>query len=212
MFAIGRRNLLLGAASASLLTACEGANGQSGVSADDMAIGEANAPLQLIEYASTTCPHCADFHAAVAAQLKTNYIDNGKLRWIFREFPTPPPQIAVAGFQLARCGGATSEQYFARVGVLFEQQRAIFATGSMEGVRAKLVEIGAGAGLSEQQVMECITDQTGADRIRRTVETGTREFNITGTPTLILNGQKLEDPSVLTYEGLSRALDAALAG
>ena len=211
--AIGRRDVLLGASGLALmgLGACNGANGQSGVSAEDMAIGAENAPATLIEYASTTCSHCAAFHETVWEQLKANYIDTGKVRFVFREFPTPPPAIAVAGFQVARCGGATPEQYLTRVGVLFEQQQAIFQSGSMEGVRQKLVEIGAGAGLSEQQVMECITDQAGAERIRRTVENAQQEFDITGTPTLILNGEKLTDPSILTYEGLSRAIDAAIA-
>jgi protein-disulfide isomerase len=210
MFAIGRRSLLLGAASAGLLTACDGANGQAGGSPDDMSLGVANAPVTLIEYASTTCPHCREFHETVWPTLKANYVDTGRVRFIFREFPTPPPQIAVAGFQLARCGGATPEQYFARVGVLFEQQQAIFATGSMEGVRQKLVEIGAGAGLSEQQVMDCITDQAGAERIRRTVDAGMNEFNITGTPMFVLNGQKIEDPAFVTVEGMTRILDAAV--
>ncbi|MGE0595663.1 MAG: DsbA family protein [Hyphomonadaceae bacterium] len=212
MFAIGRRKLILGASALALtgVAACDGASGQAGANPDDMALGQADAPVTLIEYASTTCPHCADFHRDVYPQLKANYIDTGRLRLIFREFPTPPPQIAVAGFQVARCNGATPEQYFARLGVLFDQQRAIFASGSMEGVRQSLVEIGQGAGLSEQQVMECIGDQAGADRIRRTVETGQSEFNITGTPTLILNGRKLEDPAALTYEGLSRLIDQAI--
>lgn len=211
MFAIGRRELLLGAGALGLI-GCDGANGQAGASAGDMAIGAENAPATLIEYASVTCPHCREFHDRVWDQLKANYIDTGKLRFIFREFPTPPPQVAVAGFQIARCGGATPEQYLTRVGVLFDQQQAIFASGTMEGVRQKLVEIGQGAGLSEQQVMECISDQAGAERIRNTVEEGTRQFQITGTPTLILNGQKLTDPSAMTYEGLSHMIDQAIAG
>ena len=213
MFAIGRRNLLLGASALALggLAGCGGANGQASASPDDMGIGDANAPVTLIEYASVTCSHCRDFHEAVWPDLKANYIDTGKIRFIFREYPTAPPAVAVAGFQVARCGGATPEQYLTRVGVLFDQQQAIFASGTMEGVRQKFVEIGAGAGLSEAQVMECISDPTGAERIRRTVETAEREFAISGTPTFILNGEKLTDPSVTTYEGLSRALDAAIA-
>lgn len=215
MFALERRNLLLAASAlaiASAVSACDGANGSAAVSAEDMALGAADAPLTLIEYASSTCPHCAHFHETVWEQLKSNYIDTGKVRFVFREFPTAPAPVAVAGFQLARCGGATTEQYFVRLGELFRQQSAIFATGSMEGVRQKFVEIGAAAGLTEQQVIGCISDEAGAERIRHTVEEGTRQFNITGTPTFILNGEKVEDPSVVTYEGLSRILDAALAG
>jgi len=212
MFAIGRR-FILGAAALALvgLTGCNNAGGGAGVGADDMALGAENAPVTLIEYASTTCPHCASFHEEVFEQLKTNYIDTGRVRYVFREYPTAPAPVAVAGFQLARCNAASPEQYFIRLGEIFRQQQAIFATGTMEGVRGKFVEIGAAAGLSEEQVMACITDEEGAERIRRIVEAGNRDFNITGTPTFVINGEKVEDPSVVTYEGLSRLLDQAAA-
>lgn len=214
MFAIGRRKLMLvsGALAIGALAGCGGANGSASVGADDMVLGAADAPVTLIEYASATCPHCAHFHETVWDQLKQNYIDTGKVRFIFREYPTAPAPVAVAGFQLARCGGATNEQYFVRLGEIFRQQRAIFATGSMEGVRQKFIDIGAAAGLSQQQVMDCINDEAGAQRVRRIVDVGNRDFNVTGTPTFVLNGHKVEDPSVVTYEGLSRLLDAALAG
>jgi protein-disulfide isomerase len=214
MFVIGRRTLLLGASALALaapLGACGNANGGSAaVSGDDMVVGAANAPVTLIEYASSMCPHCAHFHETVWEQLKANYIDTGKVRFIYREYPTAPAPVAVAGFQLARCGGATTEQYFVRLGEIYRQQRAILGGGTMESVRQKLVEIGAAAGLSEQQVMDCITDEEGAARIRR-IQEGSEQFHVEGTPTLILNGQKLEDPSAATYEGLSRFIDAALA-
>jgi protein-disulfide isomerase len=209
MFAVDRRLLLVGAG-ALAIAGCDGANGNAAATADDMVLGQESAPATLIEYASTTCPHCAEFHAAVWPQLKANYIDTGKLRFIFREFPTAPAAIAVAGFQLARCNAATPEQYYARLGVLFEQQRAIFATGSMAGVRDKFMEIGAGAGLSQEQVMQCINDPAGAERVRRIGE-GATQFQVTGTPSLILNGEKLTDPSAYTYEGLARLIDAAAA-
>jgi protein-disulfide isomerase len=214
MFAIGRRKLLLGVATTSLLAACGGGGANGAVSAEDMAIGQANAPATLIEYASSTCPHCAHFHETVFGQLKTNYIDTGKLRYVFREYPTSPEAIAVAGFQVARCGGASPEQYMNRVGEIFRQQGDLFAaiqSGSTDGVRQKFVDIGAAAGLTPEQVMTCISDQAGAERVRHTVEEGNRQFQITGTPTLILNGRKLEDPSAVTYAGLSRIIDAELA-
>jgi protein-disulfide isomerase len=210
MFAIGRRTLLLGA-SALALVGCNSASSGATIGPDDMVLGAENAPVTLIEYASTTCPHCATFHEEVFEQLKTNYIDTGRVRYVFREFPTPPPAVAVAGFQLARCGGATPEQYFARLGEIFRQQRAMFASGTMEGVRQKFFEIGGAAGLSEEQVTQCINDEAGAERIRRIGE-GSNAFSITGTPTFVINGRKVEDPSVTTYEGLSRLLDAAAAG
>jgi len=214
MFAIGRRSLLLGASAlalSGLAAGCTGAGGGGGVSEDDIVLGAADAPVTLIEFASTTCPHCAEFHRQVWDQLKETYIDTGKVRFIFREYPTAPAPVAVAGFQLARCGGASNEQYFVRLGELFRQQQAIFASGTTEGIRQKFIEIGAAAGLSDQQVMDCINDEAGAERVRRIVENATREFNVTGTPTLILNGRKLDDPSAVTWDGLSRLIEAELA-
>jgi protein-disulfide isomerase len=208
MFAIGRRGLIVGAGALALgasVGACNG-GGAAGAAEGEMALGNANAPVTLVEYASTTCPHCAEFHETAFEQLKTNYIDTGRIRFVFREFPTPPPAVAVAGFQLARCGGASPEQYFTRIGELFRQQTAIFATGSMEGVRAKLIEIGGAAGLSEQQVLECIGDEAGAERVRQHVEAGESD-GVTGTPTFVINGTKYEGAP--TYEDLARALDAA---
>lgn len=211
MIAIGRRNLLVGAGALGLLglAGCNGGGGGA-VTADDMVLGAADAQVTVIEYASTTCSHCAEFHEDAWARLKENYIDNGRIRFVLREYPTAPAPVAVAGFQLARCGGASAEQYYTRVGELFRQQAAIFATGTMEGVRQKFIEIGGAAGLSEEQVMQCIADEAGAERIRATVETANSEFSITGTPTFIINGVKLEQAA--TYENVAAAIDAALAG
>jgi len=209
MFSMARRLAIAGAA-ALWLAACGGGAGGSTVSPDDMVLGAADAPVTIIEYASTTCPHCADFHAAVWEQLKQNYIDTGKVRFVFREYPTAPAPVAVAGFQVARCGGASAQQYFARLSELFRQQRALFQTLQADGGRAKFIEIGAAAGLSEEQVMQCVADEAGAARIRR-IEEGSRQFGVTGTPTIIINGRKIEDPSVQTYEGLSRMIEAELA-
>lgn len=209
MVAIGRRGLVLGVSALALgatLGACNGSGASGGLTADDMVLGSDDAPVTLIEYASTTCPHCAEFHETVWEQLKTTYIDAGRVRFVFREFPTPPPAIALAGFQVARCGAATPEQYFIRLDELFRQQAAMFATGSIEGIRAKLIEIGGAAGLSEQQITQCINDQAGQERVRRLVEAGQQQ-GVTGTPTFFINGARFEQAP--TYENLARALDAA---
>jgi len=208
MIAMRRRELLVGAAALALV-GCNSAGGGGGaVSADDMVLGNADATVTLIEYASSTCGVCARFHTEEYEELKTNYIDTGKIRFVFREYPTAPEAVAVAGFQLARCNGASSEQYMTRVGELFRQQQDIFATGSMDGIRRKFIEIGGAAGLSETQVMECINDTAGAERVRRTIE-GAQQFNVTGTPTFVLNGRKIEEAP--TYENLARLIDAELA-
>jgi protein-disulfide isomerase len=208
MLVIGRRQAL-GLLAGGALAGCDGNASGGAVSPDDMVLGAENAPVTVIEYASSTCAHCATLHERVWDQLKANYIDTGRVRFVFREYPTNPAPVAVAGFQLARCGSATPEQYFVRVGELFRQQRAIFASGNIEGVRRKFIEIGAAAGLSEEQVLTCISDQAGAERVRRIVEAGEREFQISGTPTIIINGQKVPTPQ--SYEQFAALLDAALA-
>lgn len=208
MIAIGRREMLLGA-SALVLAACGGSGGSANVSADDMVLGSADAPVTLIEYASVTCPHCAAFHEESFEQIKTNYIDTGKVRFVFREYPTAPAPVAVAGFQVARCGGASSEQYFARIGAIFRTQQSLFQSLQADGGRQYFINLGSDAGLTPEQTMACVSDEAGAERIRATVE-GAGQFGITGTPTFIINGRKLDQPP--TYENIARALDAAAAG
>jgi protein-disulfide isomerase len=209
MFAT-RRTLILLAGAAALTTACQ--QGKTvATSASDMTIGAADAPVHLIEYASATCPHCAEFHETVWPTLKSRYIDTGKVRFTFREMATPPAPVAVAGFQLARCGGADADAYFTRVGVLFAQQRNILSGGTMQSVRDALVNIGRSANLSEEQVMACITDEAGAERVRASAEEAAERFDVTGTPSFILDGVKVEDPAMTTVEGLVRILDAKVA-
>jgi protein-disulfide isomerase len=218
MLVLGRRKLLLGAGALATLAVagCNGSTQASGATPDDMALGNPDSGVTLIEYGSTMCSHCREFDEAVFHQLKANYIDTGRIHYIFREVlaPVDPqrviPTIALAEYQVARCANATPEQYFSRLGVMFEQQPAMFQAGSRNGVEAKLVEIGAAAGLSREQVLACINDPEGAERMQRLQTLADRD-NVTGTPTFYLNGEKIEDQSVMTYEGMARILDAAIA-
>jgi protein-disulfide isomerase len=210
MFAT-RRALMIGAC-ALALTGCQ--NGASAsadsIDASDMTVGDPNARVRLVEYASLTCPHCAQFHAEVWPQIKANYVDTGKVRFTFREFPTPPQEVALAGFQLARCGGADSNRYFAMIDVLFSQQRTIFAAMEKGALREELVRVAQAAGLSEQQFETCVADPEGGKRINATVAKATK-LKVTGTPALFLNGEQL-GAEALSYAGLSKAIEAKLAG
>jgi protein-disulfide isomerase len=206
-----RRQVMVAAAAVGLTALAQPhAGAQTTVSPDDMVLGSPRARVTLIEYASAACPHCAHFHETVFPQLKANYIDTGKVFFIFRETLTAPAAVALAGFQLARCNGADADQYFARIGEVFADQRQMFATGTMQGVLDTLDAVGAHYGLSPEQVMQCIEDPAGQERVQR-FDQGSTQFNVTGTPTFILNGQKLEDPRVATYDGMSQILDEALA-
>ena len=217
---LGRRALLAGAGlmAAFMLAGCGGVTDGSahGASSDDMAIGNPNSGVTLIEYGSTMCSHCAEFHRSVFKRLQENYIDTGRIHFIFREMLTPVdsqriiPTIALAQYQLARCNNATPDQYFNRLGVLFEQQTVMFQAESRQDIESRLVEIGAAAGLSREAVLTCIADPSGAERLSRLNELATRD-NVTGTPTFFLNGERLDDTTMMTYEGMSAALDAAIA-
>lgn len=207
---LGRRSLVLGASAFAVAAGLPRAHAQTVVTPDDMVLGSPNARLTLIEYASAACPHCAHFHETVFPQLKTNYIDTGKVFFIFRETLTAPVPVALAGFQVARCNGANANEYFSRIGEIFADQQQMFATGTMQGVLDTLNLVGSHHGLSPDQVMQCIEDREGQERVGR-FDQGSTQFNVTGTPTFILNGQKLEDPRTATYAGMSQILDRALA-
>lgn len=234
MLVFGRRNLLLGggALAALGLAGCNGASGgASGPSPDDMAIGNPDSGVTLIEYGSSMCSHCREFEDAVFDQLKANYIDTGRIHYIFREVlaPVDPqriiPTIALAEYQVARCNNATPEQYFSRLGVLFEQQEAMFQSAtSRQNIEAKLVEIGAAAGMSRDTVLACIADPAGAERMNRLGEMATRD-NVTGTPTFFLNGELItsdrfssvqrneqgQEHLGFDYAKVAEVLDAAIA-
>lgn len=147
----------------------------------EMAVGNADAPVTIIEYASMTCPHCASFHATTYPALKTKYIDTGKARLIMREFPFDPR--AEAGFMLARC---SKDNYFPMIDVLFKQQSNWV---SVENAKEALLQLAKLAGFSQQTFEACLTDQKLLDQIRAVRKVG-EGFGVTSTPTFFVNGQK----------------------
>lgn len=203
---LSRRAFAIGTVAA---TAMPGAAQADSLTSDDVTIGAADAPLHVIEYASLTCPHCASFHATSWRTLRADYIDTSRVRFTFREMATAPPAIALAMFQLARCETTNPEEYLRRVGILFEQQAAIFATGSMSGVQDALIALGEQWGLSRFQIMTSFQDPAGAPRIIRSMEQA-ETLGVTSTPSFILNGQLITDNSFATLEGMTRALDARI--
>jgi protein-disulfide isomerase len=178
--------------------------------ADSMTIGHANAPLHLVEYASMTCPHCAEFHHRNWAALKSNYIDTGRLRLTLHEMLTQPAQGAFAMFQLARAANADAPEYFRRVASLFERQQAIFANVSTVGdLVNNLAAAGAEWGLTREQVMESLRDPAAGPRMERSLAAADAQ-GVTATPTFILNGMRL-GADFQASEAMVRTLDAALA-
>jgi protein-disulfide isomerase len=202
---VSRRHVLIAGAACAIAALPRNAAALEG----DMTIGDPAARVQLIEYASLTCPHCAAFHAEVFPRLKAAYVDTGRIGFTLREFPTAPAPVAFAMFQLARCGGADAPLYFERVGELFQRQSAVLQTGTGAGVRAALIQIGVGWRLSEADVIACMQDEGAVARITRSIEAG-QAVPIHGTPALVLNGELLSGPDSVTFAGLSAQLDQAL--
>jgi protein-disulfide isomerase len=158
------------------------------VSLPDMAIGSANAPVTVTEFASMTCPHCAAFDEKVFPKIKSEYIDSGKVRYIFREFPLDIK--AAAGSMLARCiAKDDAAKYFAVVDVLFKQQTDwAYAKSATEG----LTRIGKQAGLSQQQVDDCLKDQALLDKIAADQKYATDILKVNSTPTFFINGEVIK--------------------
>jgi len=157
------------------------------VSLPDMALGPANATVTITEYASMTCPHCAVFTETVFPKIKSEYIDSGKIRFVFREFPLDIK--AAAGSMLARCiAKEDSGKYFAVVDMLFKQQ----ADWAMKNTTETLTRIGKQAGLSAQGVEDCLKDQALLDKIAADQKFANEVLKVNSTPTFFINGEMLK--------------------
>jgi protein-disulfide isomerase len=153
----------------------------------DMALGPATAPVTITEYASMTCPHCAAFTEKVFPQIKSAYIDTNKIRFVFREFPLDIK--AAAGSMLARCiAKDDAGKYFAVIDMLFRQQNEWVLKNTTE----TLTRIGKQAGLSQQQVEDCLKDQALLDKIAADQKYANEVLKVNSTPTFFLNGEMMK--------------------
>jgi protein-disulfide isomerase len=170
----------------------------------DLVMGDENAPIELIEYASYTCPHCATFHTTVFKQLKENYIDTGKVKFVYREVYFD--KYGLWASMVARCGGDL--RYFGIQGMLYAQQSEWIGGGkdAMEIVE-NLRTIGKKAGLSDADLDACMNDGAMAQAMVAKFEAEVAEYDVSGTPTLIINGEK---NSNMSYADLSEKLDDIL--
>lgn len=195
-----RTTLGVAFAGAMALAACGGSGG--GDSAEgDMALGApAGAKVTVVEYASVTCSHCAAWNAEIWPDFKAKYVDTNKVRYIFREFPTPPQDVAQAGFLVARCAG--DDKYFHVVDQIMRAQPEIFAGQG----RAALQRIAAENGLTSEQFSACVADEKANKAFEARVAAG-RAAGISLTPTFLVNGKKTTGSSM---EELSAAIDPLL--
>lgn len=173
------------------------------VTAGDNVLGRAGAPVTIVEYASFTCPHCARFHADILPGLKEAYIDTGKARLVYRDFPLD--RAAFAASMVARC--TTGNRYFGVVDLLYrEQSRWAGARDTMAALR-RLATL---AGISKKKLDACLKDEKIQNAVLQQRLTATQEFKVTSTPTLIVNGAKYHGG--LTLEQFRAVIDRALAG
>ena len=216
---ITRRTLLLGASALAFAAALSAgglllpgspAAAQSVAMADllvapslgDMSLGKADAPVTIVEYASMTCPHCAHFHETTYPELKKRYIDTGKVRFIFREFPLDP--LAAGASMLARCAG--KDKYFALIETLFQQQRQ----WAVDKPIPPLMAIAKQAGFTEQSFNTCLADQKMLDALNTERSRAADKFGVNSTPTLFINGKVQKGGA--SIEELVKIVDPMLKG
>jgi len=157
----------------------------------DVVLGSEKAPVTIIEYASMTCPHCAHFTETTFPELQKRYIDTGKVRFIFREFPLDA--LAAAGFMLARCAG--KDKFMPVVETLFAKQRDWMVEKPIEPLR----EIAKQFGFTQKSFDECLANQNVLDGIQNVRDRAAEKLGVNSTPTFFINGKKFTgDQSIET--------------
>jgi len=167
----------------------------------EMVIGKADAPVTIIEYASLGCTHCASFHANAIPQLKKDYIDTGKVRLIFRDFPLGTPAMAAA--MISRCGG--SDRYFGFVDMFFRSQQQ---WSQAENPLVALAKVARFGGMTGDDVNACLKDQALLDKLQDTANKAQLEYEINSTPSFLINGKKIS--GTLAYDDFRKVVDEAL--
>jgi protein-disulfide isomerase len=171
----------------------------------DMAIGSDKAPVTIIEYASMTCPHCAHFSDTTFPELKRRYIDTGKVRFIFREFPLD--KLAAAGFMLARCASKDGggERYMAVIETLFAKQQE---WAIPDNPVPPLKNIAKQFGFTEDSFNACLTNQNIMNGIEATRDRAAAKLGVNSTPTFFVNGKKVTGD--VTIDTLAKEIDPSL--
>jgi protein-disulfide isomerase len=167
----------------------------------DLAVGPADAKVTVVEYASMTCGHCAHFTKDVWPEFKKKYVDTGKVRYIFREFPLD--NLAAASSMLARCAGG--DKAFPLIEVMFEKQQE-WAFGEGNPV-PRLFEIAKQAGFTQESFDKCLTDQKLLDDITAGRTRASDVFGVQSTPTFYINGKKLDGgPTMEKFDAMIEPL------
>lgn len=172
------------------------------VRAGDFVIGQPSAPVTVIEYASLTCPHCRSFHEDVLPRLRSEYIDTGKVKLVYRDFPLDG--MALRASMLARCAGR--ERFFGFLDLLFKQQRN-WATA--EDPVAALRDLAAQGGMDAREFEACLANPRIEKEVLEQRLEAEKAFSVNSTPSFIVNGRKMT--AAATFEGFKRVIDPLLA-
>jgi protein-disulfide isomerase len=176
------------------------------VTADDRTQGNPKAPITMVEYAAPTCPHCAHFDEEMFPLLKKNYIDTGKVYYVFRVFPLS--QVDVAVESMARC--LPADNYFSFIELMFHNQVKWDPDGyQIPDVHAALVDMGRIAGMSAEQVDSCIGNTDAQKKATDVGQLANTKYGIQGTPSFLVNG--VMAPPFESYDDVKKYLDQVLA-
>lgn len=193
---------LAGAAALGVVLTLAACSGKDAAPAEgDMALGAPEgAKVTVVEYASVTCSGCAAWNEEVWPQFKAKYVDTGKVRYVFREYPTPPADVAVAGFLVARCAG--EDKYFH---VIDQIMRSLPEMHSGTPPRDILLRTAREAGLSEAQFQTCVANPEAVAAMEQRIKAA-QSAGVTGTPTFMINGETVDR----SLDSLSQRIDSLL--
>jgi len=198
---LNRRLIVAAAAAVGALAVAGCSQGAKGAAEGDMSLGDPNAKVKMVEYASASCVHCAAFAIDVFPAFKAKYIDTGKVHYTLKEFLTPPAEVAAAGFLVARCAG--EDKYFTVLDSVFRNQQEMFTSGDFRG---GLLKVAQSAGMTEEQFNKCVADEEALKALNARVDRAVKQDKITGTPTFFVNGKKIAEGEVSMAQ-----LEAAVA-
>lgn len=171
---------------------------------EEMSMGNPDAKVTVIEYASFTCPHCKHFHDGPFKNLKAEYIDTGKINFIYREVYFD--RFGLWAGMVARCGGPV--RYFAISDMIFNQQRDWIGDGTPTTIAGNLRRIGKAAGLTDDQLDKCLSDADMARALVATYQNNAKADDINATPTFVINGQKYSN---MAWDKFKAVLEEKLA-